>query len=140
MMSDKPVPNSLKNSGWTWKPYEIVSPPDIQCPSERAKKLQLRLLNLSSETDGYIYWRTSEEPEKWLGPVRFTMNPYNNQWRDVTCHLDDIEWKGRLNQMRLCIGRKGVAGDIFIDQIMLKNGSKRVKPDRPTILGKDGVP
>lgn len=140
MMSDKPVPNSLKNSGWTWKPYEIVSPPDIQCPSERAKKLQLRLLNLSSETDGYIYWRTSEEPEKWLGPVRFTMNPYNNQWQDVTCHLDDIEWKGRLNQMRLCIGRKGVAGDIFIDQIMLKNGSKRVKPDRPTILGKDGVP
>ena len=126
--------------GFNWKAYEIVSPPDIQCPSERARKLQLRLMNLSPETDGYIYWTTSEEPEKWLGPVRFTMNPYNNHWQDATCHLDDIEWNGRLNQMRLCIGRKGVAGDIFIDRIMLKNGSKRVKPDRPTILGKNGVP
>jgi len=129
--------NIIRFSGQT---YEIISPSDIQCPGELAKKLQIRLLNLSPETDGYVYWRTSEKPEDWLGPVRFAINPYDNHWQDVTCHLDDIVWKGRLKQMRLCIGVKGVAGDIFIDRIMLKYGSQRVKPDRPDIRGKDGVP
>ena len=117
----------------------IRSPKGLKLPASEAKKVRMRVLNLSPETDGYIYWRTSENPDKDAGPVRFTMEPGLKQWQEVVCHMDD-RWVGTIDQITLAFAITAVRGDIWINHIAIADGMPHAQPLRPDVCSDRVVP
>ena len=121
-------------------PYTLVSPENIGIKSINAKKLRMRVLNLSSETAGRLSWISTDDLNKDIGPVRFSMEPYSKKWQEIVCNLDEIPWSGEFFQLKLVMGLQGVRGDIYIDWIALTDGQPRIKPDKPDIKSEGIVP
>jgi|GEM_PF-772182 len=120
-------------------PKIIVSPKGLRIPTSTAKKVRMCILNLSPETDGYIYWRASENPDKTLGPVRFTMESDFKKWQEVVCHMDD-RWAGTIDQIMLAFAVTAVRGDMWIEQIAITGGLPTPPPVRPDVCSVRVVP
>ena len=125
---------------WNWKPRVIASPAEVGVDAGRAKKLRMRILNLSSETNGTVSWTTTDTPDKEIGPVGFAMQPYSKEWQDIVVHLDEVPWSGEIRQIKLVMGLQGVRGDIYIDWIALTGGEPRSKPAKPDIVSEAILP
>lgn len=68
---------------------DIISPKGLDIPASRIKKIRMRILNYSPETDFFFDWRTAENPDKnvWIegkssiwGTVHLPMKPYCKDW------------------------------------------------------------
>jgi hypothetical protein len=107
---------------------DIDSPKGLGIRAQDVTKVRMRILNLSPETDGYLFWRTKENPEADAGILRFTMKPSLNEWQEVVCHVDN-SWKGTINQIRIRPGLLSMRGDIWIDWVAITDGA--IRPAKP---------
>lgn len=121
------------------KPLRIDSPKGLNIAADRARKVRIRLLNRSSETDGIVYWRTTAAPGKDAGGLRFTMKPYAADWQDVVCHIDG-RWNGTIDQIGVCPGTMFRRGEIWIDRIAITDGPSRPAAPRPDVCSERVVP
>jgi len=120
------------------QPY-INSPQGLNIPSSSVKKVQMRILNLSPETDGFLAWRTTDKPQQDAGVVRFTFQPDCKQWQEVTCHVDD-RWTGTIDRIRLNLALLQARGDIWIDWIKITDGPVQEPAPRPDVCSDKVVP
>jgi hypothetical protein len=118
---------------------EIDSPKGLGLRAREVTKVRMRILNLSAETDGFLFWRTPENPEADAGILRFTMKPSLNEWQEVICHVDN-SWKGTINQIRIRPGLLSMRGDIWIDWIAITDGATRPAKPRPDVYSDNVVP
>lgn len=118
---------------------ELESPRGLEIPACRVKKVRMRIINLSPETDGYLFWRTKEKPGKDAGRVRFTMKPDCKNWQVVLCHVDN-KWSGTIDRIRLRFDMLQTRGDIWIDWIEIADGPVRAPLPRPDVCSKNVVP
>lgn len=120
-------------------PNVITSPKGLNISTVPTKKIRICLLNLSPETDGYIYWKTNEQPDKTLGPVRFTMESDLKKWQEVTCHMDEL-WAGTISQISLAFAITAVRGDMWIAQVAITGGVANPPLPRPDVCSGRVVP
>jgi hypothetical protein len=99
----------------------------------------MRILNRSPETDGMLWWRTAAEPQTDVGPVRFSMQPFADDWQEVVVHVDD-RWSGTIDSLRIQPYMHAIAGDVYIDTIAITTGPPRQLPERPVIDAPSVVP
>jgi len=125
---------------FNWKPYIITSPENIGIKAANAKKLRMRILNLSSETNGSLAWISTDDLKKDAGKIGFSMEPYSKKWQEIVCNLDELPWSGEMYQMKLVMGLQGVRGDIYIDWIAITDGQPRIKPEKPDIKSDAIIP
>ncbi len=118
---------------------ELASPKALGLRAPEATKVRLRVLNLSPETDGFLFWRTADRPDADAGMLRFTMRPNLNEWQDVVCHVDN-RWKGTIEQIRLRPGLLAMRGDLWIDWIAITDGAARPAQPRPDVCSDSVVP
>ncbi len=118
---------------------EIDSPKGLGLRAREVTKVRMRILNLSAETDGFLFWRTPENPEADAGILRFTMKPSLNEWQEVICHVDN-SWKGTINQIRIRPGLLSMRGDIWIDWVAITDGAIRPARPRPDVHSDNVVP
>jgi hypothetical protein len=121
------------------RPFEIESPRPLEAPASQVKKVRMRILNLSPVTDGYVDWKTKAAPDRYVGAVRFTLQPNANQWQEVACHIDE-RWTGTIDQLKLRFPTAPMRGDIWINSIELVGGMPREQPPRPDVCGDSVVP
>lgn len=119
--------------------YEIESPTSLAVPAEQVNKVKMRILNLSPETDGLVFWRTEDDPNSDAGRVRFTMKPDHKEWQEVICHIDG-KWKGTINQIRVRPALHCWRGDIWIDWIAITDGEPKPRAPRPDVCSDKVVP
>ncbi len=119
--------------------YDLVSPNGLAIPAIKVNKVRLRLLNLSAETDGRLFGRTVESPNKDAGSVRFTMNPDCMEWQEVTCHVDG-RWQGTIDQIRIRPAYHWWRGDMWIDWIAITDGPPRASSPRPDLCSEQVIP
>jgi hypothetical protein len=117
---------------------EIESPP-IQILASQAKKVRIRIFNLSPVTDGFVDWKTSAKPDKYVGAVRFTFEPNMADWQEVVCHVDE-RWTGTIEQLKLRFPSAAMRGDIWINSIELADGPSRKVTARPDVCSDSVVP
>ena len=131
---------SWKNQVWGQRQkYELVSPKGLSVDAALFNKIVLRLRNLSPETDGFIRWLTTENPDKDAGAVRFTMKPDCKEWQEVVCHMDE-RWKGIIDQIKIQPARMWQRGDIWIDWIAIAKGATKQAVPRPDVCSVKVVP
>lgn len=118
---------------------DMDSPKGLGMRAQEVTKVRMRILNLSAETDGFLFWRTQENPEADAGILRFTMTPSLNEWQEVVCHVDN-SWKGTINQIRIRPGLLSMRGDIWIDWIAITDGAIRPAKPRPDVYSDNVVP
>ncbi len=129
-----------KNQVWGQRQkYELVSPKGLSVDAAHFNKIVIRLRNLSPETDGLIYWRTTENPDKDAGSVRFTMKPDCKEWQEVVCHMDE-RWKAIIDQIKIQPARMWQRGDIWIDWIAVTKGETKPAVPRPDVYSNKVVP
>jgi hypothetical protein len=139
---DTLVTRPLRWQQMIWGPnckYDLVSPRGLSIPSQAMNKIKMRILNRSSETDGFVFWRNSDNPEKDGGRVRFTMKPDCAEWQEVICHMDG-RWQGTIEQIRIQPASNWWRGDMWIDWIKVSNGDPKPRPIRPNLCSPDVVP
>lgn len=125
-----------------WGPnckYDLVSPPGLAIPAQSVNKIKMRILNRSAETDGFVFWRNSENPHKDAGRARFTMKPDCPEWQEVTCHIDE-RWHGTIDQIRIRPASNWWRGDMWIDWIKVTRGEPRSLAARPDLCSPSVVP
>lgn len=120
-------------------PLRIDSPAGLNIPADRARKVCIRLLNRSSETDGMLWWRTTDAPDKDAGAVRFAMKPYASGWQEVVCHVDG-RWKGTIDRIGVTPGAMFRRGEVWIDRIAITDGPARPAILRPDVCSERVVP
>jgi hypothetical protein len=125
---------------WPGEINELTSPKGLQIPAKNVKSLKMRIMNLSPETDGLVFWRTVEELDKDQRSASFVMKPYHHDWQEVICSLDEHQWDGNLDHLRIRVGLLGSYGDIWIDSISLCSDSHKVIRTRPDIKSQEVVP
>lgn len=119
----------------------LMSPDKLGIKATDARKLRMRLLNLSSETDGKVYFSSSMNPSKMIGSIPFSMKPYSDEWQEIVCHLDDdVSWTGEISQLSIVMGLQGMRGDIYLDWIALTDGPPRMKPEKPDVCSTEIIP
>ena len=118
---------------------DIDSPKGLGLRAREVTKVRMRILNLSAETDGFLFWRTPENPKADAGILRFTMKPSLNEWQEVICHVDN-SWKGTIDQIRIRPGLLSMRGDIWIDWIAITDGATRPAKPRPDVYSDNVVP
>jgi len=118
---------------------ELTSPAGLAIPATSVKKVRMRVLNLSPETDGTVFWRTADKPDVDVGPVRFSMKPDCKQWQEVVCHIDD-RWQGVIDQIRIQPASFWWRGDLWIDWIAITDGDVKAAPPRPDLCSDAVVP
>ena len=118
---------------------DIDSPKGLGIRAQDVTKVRMRILNRSPETDGFLFWRTKENPEADAGILRFTMKPSLNEWQEVVCHVDN-SWKGTINQIRIRPGLLCMRGDIWIDWVAITDGAIRPARPRPDVCSDNVVP
>jgi hypothetical protein len=118
---------------------DIDSPKGLGLPAQEITKVRMRILNLSPETDGFLFWRTKEKPDVDSGRVRFTMKPSLNQWQVLVCDVDTL-WKGIIDQIRIRPALLRMRGDMWIDWIAITDGSIRPAKPRPDVCSDQVVP
>jgi len=116
----------------------IESPAGLEVDASKATKVKLKLINLSGETDGWVFWRVAGQND-FTGPVRFTMKPDLKEWQEVVCHIDKA-WQGTIDQIRIQTGHQFMRGDQWIDEISITDGAPRVMPERPDVCSGQVVP
>ena len=119
--------------------HEVTSPAGLGIDAATVKKVRLRVLNLSPWTDGYIAWRTREQPEKTAGAVRFTLKADLNRWQQLVCHVD-TRWNGTIDQVAVRIPTTRIRGDIWIDHIEITGGEPLAPAQRPDVASDQAVP
>ena len=124
---------------YPFKQFEIISPKGLNIPPASVKKVRLRLLNLSPETEGHVHWTTTEKPGADAGMARFAIKPYEHGWQEVTAHVDG-NWGGTIDEIRITPALLGARGDIFIDWIRICDGANRPAPERPDLNSPGVVP
>jgi hypothetical protein len=121
------------------KAGDLDSPPGLDIPAASVTKVRLRLLNLSPETDGLLFWRSKAKPGVDAGVIRFTMQPDLKQWQVVVCDVD-TRWQGIIDQIRIRPALLCLRGDLWIDWIALTDGAVRPAPSRPDVCSDAVVP
>lgn len=116
----------------------IESPTGLAVDSSHATKVRIRLINLSGETDGWVFWRVAGQAN-FAGPVRFTMKPDLKEWQEAVCHIDKA-WQGTIDQIRIQTGHQFMRGDQWIAEISITDGPPRVLPERPDVCSEKVVP
>ncbi len=116
----------------------IESPTGLSVDANRATKVRIQLINLSGETDGWVFWRVAGQ-DNFAGPVRFTMQPDLKEWQEVVCHIDKA-WQGTIDQLRIQTGHQFMRGDQWIKEISITDGPPRVWPERPDVCSEKVVP
>jgi len=117
---------------------EIVSPANLNIPTNGIQKIKLRILNLSPETDGTVRW--SDGPDHYVGSRRFSMKPYCPTWQEIVCHIDGAWQATSIYDLRFTMMQLGRRGDIFIDWIALTDGTPRPALVRPDVNSAAVVP
>jgi len=117
----------------------IASPEGLGIEASKAKKVRMRVRNLSPETDWLLFWSTSDSPGVDAGAVRLVLEPYLTDWQDVVCHVDD-RWSGTIDRIRLLPGLLHVRGEVCIDWIAITDGAARPPVVRPDVAGEGVVP
>lgn len=120
-------------------PLRMDSPAGLNIPAAGARKVCLRILNRSGETDGLVWWRTTDAPNKDAGVARFTMKPYAHEWQDVVCHVDG-RWKGTIDRIAVCPGTMFRRGEVWIDRIAITDAPARSAVPRPDVCSERVVP
>ena len=136
-----------KESGSSWQGQiwgtprndALVSPRGLKVPAGEYNQVVIRLINLSPETDGYVYWTTAQKPGVDTGAVHFTMKPDCREWQEVVCHMDD-NWKGTIDLIKIQPAQMWNRGDIWIDWIAVTRGEFRMERPRPDICSDNVVP
>jgi len=118
---------------------ELASPAGLAIPATSVHKVRMRVLNLSPETDGTVFWRTADKPDVDAGPVRFSMKPDCKEWQEVVCHIDD-RWQGVIDQIRIRPASFWWRGDLWIDWIAITDGDVKATPLRPDLCSDAVVP
>ncbi len=116
----------------------IESPTGLAVDAGRATKVKIRMINLSGETDGWVFWKIAGQ-EDYTGVVRFTMKPDLKEWQEVVCHIDTA-WQGTIGQIRIQTGHQFLRGDQWIDEISITDGPPRVWVERPDVCSGQVVP
>ncbi|WP_372933734.1 MGH1-like glycoside hydrolase domain-containing protein [Mariniphaga sediminis] len=119
--------------------YDIVSPQKLNVTAEKYNIIQMRIRNLSPETDGLIFWRTRDDSESDAGQAHFSMKPDYPEWQEVTCYLPD-SWRGTIDQIRIRPAQMWMRGDIWIDWIGIGHGEPEEKLPRPGLCSEKVVP
>ena len=132
-------PQPTEHRVFALKQLDIASPKGLKIPASTVKKVRLRLLNLSPETEGFLLWTVAEKPDGNAGTARFAMKSYDRQWQDVICHVDD-RWSGTIDQIRLMPAMLNRTGDIYIQSIAITDGVPQSKPERPDLISERVVP
>ena len=136
---------NLKPASWkqqVWGPnlkVDLESPKGLAIPAVKVNKILMHIRNLSPETDGFVFWRTEENPEVDAGRVRFTMQPDCKDWQEVICHMEGL-WKGIINQIRIRPAQLWWRGDIWIDRIAITKSSPKPDIPRPDVCSDKVVP
>lgn len=126
---------------------DIASPRGLAIPASRVKKIRMRILNLSPETDLFFVWRRADRPDEdvWIdnkssiwGTVHLSMKPYHREWQEVVCHVDGL-WSGVIDQIRFRPVMR-LKGDIWIDWIAITDGEPRPTSPRPDVASEKVVP
>ena len=136
--NDDPNPYG-RSEVYPYKQFEIASPKGLNLPPASVKKVRLRLLNLSPETEGHVRWTTTEKPGTDGGMARFAMKPYERDWQEVTAQVDG-NWGGTIDQIRITPALLGARGDVFIDWIKICDGPTQPAPARPDLNSPNVVP
>jgi hypothetical protein len=123
----------------TEKFSDLTSPKGLDIPASTVTKVRMRILNLSPETDGLLFWRTKEKPDVDAGAFRFTMKPSLNEWQDVVCDVDKL-WQGTIDQIRIIPALLRMRGDIWIDWIAITDGKISPAKPRPDVCSDKVVP
>jgi hypothetical protein len=143
----QPTPASLLTAAELWGPWvwpvgtppSLESPAGLNLPAAQATKIRLRLLNRSPETDGLVYCRTIEQPERLSVAVRFTMEPDSGEWQDVVCNVDG-RWSGTIDRIVIQPALLRWRGDIWFDKIAIARGAPEPAPPRPDVCSPAVVP
>jgi len=126
-------------SGLNRVEYQCQSPRPLGVPAVQARKLKLRLLNASPETDLHVEWITLENPDAKPFQGRAALRPFCRDWQEIVVHLDEVAWTGTLDQIGFSFA-KSLSGDVFVASIAVTGGEPRLVPARPDIRGSHGIP
>ena len=119
--------------------YDILSPGGLSIPAQKYNLIQMRIRNLSPETDGNIFWKTADNLEKDAGQAKFTMKPDEQEWQIVSCYLNN-NWTGVIDQIRIRPAQMRMRGNIWIDWIKVTQGKPKEKKLRPDLCSENVVP
>jgi hypothetical protein len=119
--------------------HEIQSPPGLKLPATEFSQVEIRLLNLSPGSNGYLAWFVEGAPETPAGTLGFTMQPENHAWQTITIHTGG-RITGVVDRIRLGFSPGAYRGDLWVDSVRFGDTPGPEPVQRPDVVSTNVIP